>query len=810
MRVPLDFYRILGVPHQITPNQLQQAYRDRLLQLPRYHYSDGAIAARKQLLEAAYIVLSDPNQRQDYDANFLATVYAPSSLADPHASEVTEPEISGINIQDHQLAGALLLLQELGEYELVLKLGRPYLSNGILELKYSRLGSILSEADIVLSVALAYLELGREQWQQNQYEKAAQSLKDGLDLLLREGLFSDVQSEIRTDLYKLRPYRILELLALPSDKDERSQGFLLLRDMLTERGGIDGTGSDQSGLGIDDFLQFIQQLRRYLTIAEQRELFEAEASRPSAVATYLAVYTLLAQGFTQYQPALIRRARATLSRLSSHQDVYLEQATCALLLGQTEDANQALELSQEYEAIAFIRDYSEGSPDLIPGLCLYTQRWLQDEVFPYFRDLADQQADLKAYFADWHVQTYLEELAAEKLYSSTTKKDAAVVQPSTGDASKQAAPTRSTSTPASSRIAVDNQASPSFRTANPEASHIDTERQSATVRAVSTQENRSRQSPQTQFVRPVTPDPSPAVNRSIPSGLSNGSGLYPSESSLPPPATPLRERAVKRRRPQWLFGAPRNRGSQGTADNRVPSRVKGQSTAAKVRQKRSPNGNTSGMGSRRPSRSSRRRRPTQVVGLILLSLLGVGVVAAIAVDLIRRSQPPVLSPGTQEEPLIQLDRPPLPIPTPSSLVSQPNPTESNPQIAPAGPLTKETVEQLVQTWQSLKAEALGSRHASDQLSQVLTGPALSQWRARAEADKATDQYWQYKLNRLSVDELELIGSNQAKAKVTISETADLFNQGRPQKAAAYADTYQVRYDIVRQEGRWLIRAMEVL
>jgi len=65
--------------------------------------------------------------------------------------------------------------------------------------------------------------------------------------------------------------------------------------MLSERGGIDGTEDDQSGLSLDDFLRFIQQPRSYLTAAEQQSLFEAESQRPSAVATYLAVYAPIAR-----------------------------------------------------------------------------------------------------------------------------------------------------------------------------------------------------------------------------------------------------------------------------------------------------------------------------------------------------------------------------------------------------------------------------------------------------------------------------------------------------------------------------------
>ncbi len=84
--------------------------------------------------------------------------------------------------------------------------------------------------------------MGREQWQQGHYENAAISLETGQELLVREGLFSSVQAEIQADLYKLRPYRILELLALPQEKTaERSQGLELLQNLLEDRGGIDGT-----------------------------------------------------------------------------------------------------------------------------------------------------------------------------------------------------------------------------------------------------------------------------------------------------------------------------------------------------------------------------------------------------------------------------------------------------------------------------------------------------------------------------------------------------------------------------------------
>jgi hypothetical protein len=410
VRIPLDYYRILGLPIQATAEQLKQSHRDRTLQVPRREYSELAVDVRRQLLDKAYEVLGDSISRAEYDQAFLAASKS-AGESDPNDLEANVPTI---DIENHQLVGALLILLELGEYELVLRLGRPYLKRDVHSLEGQQLKDQPALPDIILTLAVACLELGREEWQQNHYEHAAESLETGRELLLKEDLFPVLRAEVQADLYKLRPYRCLELIARPLEQQQmRQEGVNLLRGMLQDRGGIDGAEDDLSGLGVDDFLRFVQQLRGYLTAAEQQDVFEAEAQRPSAVGTYLAVYALLARGFAQHQPALIRRAKQMLLRLSGRQDVHLEQAVCAVLLGQTEEASRALELSQEYEPLAFIREHSQGSPDLLPGLCLYAENWLQQEVFPFFRDLDQELATLKDYFADSTVQGYLENLPLE-------------------------------------------------------------------------------------------------------------------------------------------------------------------------------------------------------------------------------------------------------------------------------------------------------------------------------------------------------------------------------------------------------------
>jgi curved DNA-binding protein CbpA len=401
VQISLDFYRILGVPTRATPEQLQQAFEDRLQQLPRQEYSSAAIAARKQLLEEAFVVLADPQRREAYDKQWV-DLENPGNPANGLGLM--------IDITDAKLAGAMLLLQEVGAYQQILDIGAAYLQRPI-DLTQVPTNAGALEDDVILALALAHLELGREQWQQSQFEAAGDALQKGLTLLKKEQRFAEVQAEIKGDLYKLRPYRILELLNNPeTDSASRTEGLALLQAMLDDRDGIDGNQDDQSGLSVNDFLRFIQQLREYMTAEEQQTLFEQEAARPSAVASYLAVYALIARGVSEGKPNFVERAKALLTQLGDRQDIAIEEGMCWLLLGQPDAANQSITLSQDQESLDFMEQYSEGSPDLIPGLYLYTENWLQQEVYPYFRDLAGQSVSLRHYFNDPAIQDVLSDI----------------------------------------------------------------------------------------------------------------------------------------------------------------------------------------------------------------------------------------------------------------------------------------------------------------------------------------------------------------------------------------------------------------
>lgn len=713
MRIPLDLYQILGVPIQATPEQVEQAFADRCQQLPRQEYSKSAIAARTQLLQDAHAVLSNSDARTAYDQSILA--------------ESAPPDIGSMELQESQLVGALLLLQEQSDYERIAQLGAEYLKRSI---DLNRLPSANngSDEDVILAMALANLEAGRECWQQKQFEKASDVLQSGLKLLTQEQLFSAVQREIELDLYKLRPYRILELLAEPEgDINKRQQGFSLLQVMLDERGGIDGPQDDLSGLSVDDFLRFIQQLRCHLTVKEQQDLFTKESERPSAVASYLLVYALVAKGCSQGKPEFIQQAKLALTELADRQDIQVEKSMCYLLLGQPGAAIQTLPLSRDQESLEFIHQYSEGSEDLVPGLFLYTERWLQQEVYPYFRDLADTQVSLQSYFNDEHIQAYLNGLAPEpvspRMPAATTSADLPLLA---------------------------NQGSDTLSSAR--EGRLST--QAAHRQDVKRSRSQGKQPVPTQNVTPLT-----AVK-----------GLDGTQKRPITPITPA--------------SAPKVESSDDGRRNEGVSKARRQRSQLQYR---------------------RWFFAAGAVALVLLALFGL-------ISQCSREEDPV----PDVENLSPEPASPDPIPTPAS--PSVSPTASPPIAIPTpspAPATSEEItttsaRQIIQSWQSAKAEAMGKDHQLASLDKILAEPSLSEWKTGAQSDQANRIHLEYTFDDLKINAIKQQSPTEATVEATVTETAKVFEGGQQTTDAYTGDTYRVRYQLVREQEQWKIKQMKVL
>ncbi len=760
MRIPLDYYRILGLPIQATAEQLKQSHRDRILQVPRREYSELAIDLRRQLIDAAYEVLGNSTRRAEYDQEFLAKSKASGPSGDADSLATNTPTI---NIEPQQLVGALLILLELGEYELVLRLGRPYLKRDLQSPEGQQLKEQSALPDIILTLAVACLELGREEWQQNHYEHAAESLETGRELLLREDLFPVLRAEIQADLYKLRPYRCLELIARPLDhKQHRQEGINLLRGMLQDRSGIDGADDDLSGLGVDDFLRFVQQLRGYLTAAEQQEIFEAEAQRPSAVGTYLAVYALLARGFAQHQPALIRRAKQMLLRLSGRQDVHLEQAVCAVLLGQTEEASRALELSQENEPLQFIREHSQGAPDLLPGLCLYAENWLQQEVFPFFRDLDQELATLKDYFADSTVQAYLENLPLE---------DERV-----GRQSAWAAPSSRRNFGAASLGAQAGSAAGSqtvFQSDDPFASAA-----------------RGAQTPGLDTADEAA-----------------GTVAYANRFSATPNAADLAGEPA----PSSRFGGLGTRigaaaGAVGATS--IAEKISQMSPAGKLSDSHSP---ISGEGARSSvtagtARRERRRRGSEPKWDRLAIVVLVGVFGFIA-GLWLLSKIVGAFTGTPDPAVISGEPLDIEIGQPVIATSDDSDATADIPADDAAGIAEATIDR----WLAIKRAAYSSSYETSELDSILTGNALSATEAKLEDARARGWYTDYThgpVEILSVEPEDATDAERLSVQATVKEAGTFFEDEEQLSDGSTDEVVDASYELVKEGNQWLIESFE--
>lgn len=132
----------------------------------------------------------------------------------------------------------------------------------------------------------------------------------------RTGRQPEQQRQMEHDLADLLPFRVLDLLRRDlSATDERAEGLKLLEMLVERRGGLEGDGDP--ALPRKDFQDFFKQIRQYLTVQEQVDLFSRWASgnattAGSATAEFLASLALTASGFAQRKPERIAAAQLRL------------------------------------------------------------------------------------------------------------------------------------------------------------------------------------------------------------------------------------------------------------------------------------------------------------------------------------------------------------------------------------------------------------------------------------------------------------------------------------------------------------------
>jgi len=383
--LPLDHFRLLGVSPATDAQTVLRTLQLRLDRAPDQGYTDETLRARADLLRASADLLSDAERRSSYETDLTALADAPEAL------------MPALEIPSSREVAGLLLLLEAGQPQDVLPLAYRCLQPP----QAPALGSS-READITLLAGEAALAAADDYRRERHYEVAARTLQQGLQLLQRMGQLPEMRERIQTELEALAPFRVLDLLSRdPSATQEREEGLTLLEHLVQRRGGLEGSADD--GFAPEEFQTFFKQIRTFLTVQEQIDLFDRWSNQGSGAADFLASIALTASGFAQRKPEKIAAARERLLA-SGRAGVEPLLANLELLLGDVDGALKRFESGADRELTAWAARQSD---DPLGRLCAWCRDWLSRDVLPGYRDL-DADPDLEAYFSDRDVMAWVE------------------------------------------------------------------------------------------------------------------------------------------------------------------------------------------------------------------------------------------------------------------------------------------------------------------------------------------------------------------------------------------------------------------
>lgn len=385
MDLPIDHFRLLGVSASSDAQAVLRTLQQRLDRPPIEGYTADTLAGRAELLRASADLLSDGPRRAAYEADLTALAGAGAHV------------VPALEIPTSKEVGGLLLLLEAGQPQEAFELA----CRGLQPPQAPVLGSG-READLTLIAGMAALAASAEYQQQRRFERAAQMLQQGQQLLQRTGQRPDLRERLHGELERLTPYRVLDLLNRDLGAvEERREGLALLEQLVERRGGLEG--ANDPSFPPEEFRTFFKQIRSLLTVQEQVDLFSRWGDAGSDAADFLASTALAASGFAQRKPDRIAAAR---ERLLASERPGIEPllASLSLLLGEVDTARASFEAGASRELRSWT---SRQSSDPLGQLCAYCRDWLNRDVLPGYRDL-EADADLDAYFNDRDVVAYVE------------------------------------------------------------------------------------------------------------------------------------------------------------------------------------------------------------------------------------------------------------------------------------------------------------------------------------------------------------------------------------------------------------------
>jgi hypothetical protein len=500
--------------------------------------------------------------------------------------------------------------------------------------------------------------------------------------------------------------------------------------------------------------------------------------------TYLHIHALIAQGFAYRNPQSIYTAQQILQyRLSQRLDVTIEQATCALLIGQTEEAQGLLDTAPESAQLAIIRQQSQGASDLLGGLCWYIESWLKDEVFPCFRDLIESDSSIDAYFEDRDVQDFAERVpvTASNISHWATSAPKSIDVPASGDL-------------------VDNFSSDNdFAIIEPLDAGVMTpgnsRRAGQPASAWQSSQDRlgnGKVAPAMRVEHPIyTPLESPIPSGSAFDGVTDSNLIH-------------LEQERQRRRPSMPTARTIDGHFEafGIEDTRYQTPIIPTATSQLVL-------TTQASQTDKMVRSRRSRRKPSILRILFV---GTGAIACLwgviwLVNAILR--------GLTD---------PAPIATSAITTYSPSPVipKSEPVVVAASPkpqpklvteaLNSNIAQQTVTKWLTAKSRSLGRDYETNRLKDILVEPALSVALDRAQTAKVDGVRWEYTHSQVAIEPMKPIDPTATTATISakVTEAAKCFESERLNPVRSYSKTFLVEYNLVRQADRWYVKEMDIV
>ena len=397
MELPLDHFRLIGVTPSASSEEILRAFQLRLDKTPDEGFTYEVLTQRSELLRLTADLLTDPESRREYE-NLLIN------------------GASGLEFSSNREVAGLILLWESGSPKEAFKITRKALQPP----QTPALGSS-READLTLLAALTARDSAIQEQQFRSYSNAADFLHEGIQLLQRMGKLGELRKELEEDLASLLPYRILDLLSRDiSDQESHKKGLNMLENLIIKRGGLEGNNKSEYGdyLNQQEFEAFFQQIKPYLSVQEQIDLFLELQKRGSLEAGFLAFLALSAIGFSRRKPEKLFEARRILKKLNLSGLDSMPLIGCLdLLLADIDQASARFSSSSDEK----LRDWLNNYPgNKLEAICIFCKNWLENDVLVGYRDIDSKDVDLDSWFEDREIQEFIEKL--EKKTNKTTSK----------------------------------------------------------------------------------------------------------------------------------------------------------------------------------------------------------------------------------------------------------------------------------------------------------------------------------------------------------------------------------------------------